>query len=219
MVEKRGDLESKVVNKLVLKKAVEHRIRQMSEKAFISEREVYDLIRGFFKKFIGIDYEFTADELASELKKVYMPEEMHERIRSLLDRISEMEHLSRAFSKDELVMILRDFKKLTDDMVVVHYEKKSFFKRLADMFHGSVAQEHKKVLEADTSLGEEERTIVKMNILLDNSRRWSGKDIEASKKAYQDLLVLYDALDEERKKAYYAPVNELYNMLKNKGLQ
>ncbi|MBN2142707.1 hypothetical protein JW711_05255 [Candidatus Woesearchaeota archaeon] len=218
MAEKRGELESKVVNKSILKKAVAHKIRQISDKAFISEREVYDLIRGFFKKYINIDYEFTSAELMKELKKVYFPPELQERTDHVLERISEMEHVSRIFSKEELQNLLHEFKTLVDDMIITHYEKRSFFERMRDLFHSSLSSDHKSLLQ-ERPLSENERTVVKMNILLDNSRRWSEKDPSAAKRAYQEIIQIYDGLDEEKKKIYFKPVNELYTMLRGKGVK
>jgi len=216
MVEKRGDPDSGVVNKLVLKRAVEHKIRLIAQKAFISEREAYDLIRGFFKKFINIDYEFTSEELTAELRKVYLPAELHASINSILSRVSEMEHLSRSFSKDELVQLLADFQVLVDALISSHYEKHGLLGRAKDTVH-STGKDHKNVLDESTLLNENERVVVKMNILLDNGRRWANKDIEAAKRAYQELLVIYDSLDDEKKAAYFRPVNELFALLKNKG--
>jgi hypothetical protein len=216
MAEKRGEQESNVVNKLVLKRAVEHKIKLISEKTFVSEREVYDLVRGFFKKYINIDYEFTADELLCELKKVYMPSELHERVNSMLNRVSEMEHVSRAFTKEELLGILADFKSVVDALIVTHYEKHGIFGKVKDSLN-STGKDHKKVLDEASLLNENERVIVKMNVLLDNARRWSEKDLPAAKKAYQELLALYNSLDDERKKAYYQPVQELYAILQSKG--
>ena len=217
MVEKRGEADASIVNKLVLKKAVDHRIATITAKAFISEREVYELVRGFFKKYLGIDYEFTSEELVYELKKVYVAPEFQERIRLLLDRISEMEHLSRAFEKEELQSVLADFKSLVDGLIGAHYENKGFFRKLGDSFKGS-AQDHRKMLNEATMLNENERIIVKMNMLLDNSRRWANKDVAAAKQAYDELLHLYNALDDERKTAYFKPINELYSILRNKGI-
>jgi len=65
MAKERGEDSSKdySINKLILKKAVNKKINFILSKAFISEKEVYYLIRSFFKKFLEIDYEFTSEEL------------------------------------------------------------------------------------------------------------------------------------------------------------
>ena len=216
MVEKRGEQESVLANKLVLKRAVEHKVRIISEKAFISEREVYDLVRSFFKKYLNVDYEFTSDELMREMKKVYLPAELQQRARMIIDRVSEMEHLSRTFSKEELTHILTEFRALVEALISSHYENKSFVGKVRDALHGST-QDSKGLLDETTLLNENERIIVRMNMLLDNARRWADKDLAAAKKAYQDLLVLYNALDDEKKNAYFKPVNELFALLRNKG--
>ncbi len=217
MAGKRGEQSSPDVNnKLILKKAVHKRIEQIEAKAFISEREVYEFIRSFFKKYLGIDYEFTREELVKELKKVYLTPEIQKRVNDLFIKISEMEHSSHAFNKDELQGFLLDFKALVDDLIGSHYQKeKSFFRKFGDSVHRFFSRKHKKLLEIDESvLSGEERQVVRMNMLLDNAKRWCGSDLEKSKKAYSELLRIYNSLEPGRKNAYYKPVQELYNMIK-----
>ncbi len=79
-------------------------------------------------------------------------------------------------------------------------------------------RKHKKLLEVDESvLSENERMIVKMNMLLDNTKRWCDSDLEKAMQSYTELMSLYDSLNNERKKAYYKPVHELYTMLRAKA--
>ncbi|RLG29933.1 hypothetical protein DRN98_07870 [Methanosarcinales archaeon] len=219
MAEKRGGvIGCGIENKLIIKKAVSKKISQILEKAFISEREVYDLVRSFFKKYLGIDYEFTREELLDELRRVYIPAELQSRVESLFNDISKIEHTSKAFPREELERILVEFEGVVDDLIVSHYEKeKSFWKKLKDKVHHFFSQKHKGMLDIDESvLSENERVIVKMNMLLDNSKRLLNKDLGKAKEAYQELLELYNSLSEDRKKAYYKPVQELYNMIKTK---
>ncbi|MFH0869852.1 MAG: hypothetical protein V1866_02240 [archaeon] len=218
MVEKRGEVESSIENKLVLKKAVDTKIKHVNAKAFISEREVYDLVRGFFKRYLDIDYEFTCDELIKELRRVYLSADIQARVKILLDRISEIEHLSREFSKQELQQMLADFKELVDMMIVSHYEKHSFLKRLGDWLAKPFSHQHKEVFDDSALLSENERLVVKMNMLLDNAKRISDLDISKAKEIYKELIQVYDSLDPDRKQRYYKPVNELYSLLKNKSL-
>ncbi len=216
MEEKRGELDS-ITNKLILKKAVDVRIRRILSKAFISEREAYDLVRDFFKKYLGVDYEFTTDELLKELRRVYVTPELHARIKLVLDRVSEIEHLTRSFSKQELEALLNDFKGVVDALIVFHYEKKSFLSKVKDALHKSVSDEHNKVFETgEATLSENERAVVKMNMLLDNARRWSDNDLVRAKQAYKELLEIYEQLEPERKKSYYEPINELFSIIKHK---
>lgn len=218
MVEKRGEAESSIENKLVLKKAVDTKIKQVTAKAFISEREIYDLVRGFFKKYLDIDYEFTCDELVKELRRVYLSAEIQVKVKVLLDRISEIEHLSREFSKPELQQIIVDFKELVDLMIVSHYEKHSFFRRLGDWLAKPFSRQHKDVFDDASLLSENERLVVKMNMLLDDAKRISDTDLAKAKELYKELVQVYDSLDPDRKQRYYKPVNELYTILKNKSL-
>jgi hypothetical protein len=219
MVEKkRGDEASSTTNKLILKKAAYKKVDHIRSKAFISEREVYDLIRSFFKKHLTIDYEFTHEELMKELKKVYLSPELQEKVRHLFEDVSEIEHTSKTYTREELERILEDFRLVVDGLIVSHYQQeRSFFKKLRDNIHKMFSCKHKKLLEPDESvLSESERVIVKMNMLLDNAKRWSDSNLERAMEAYQELISIYDILDDAKKKAYYKPVQELYNMLNSK---
>jgi hypothetical protein len=219
MAEKKGGEEtSSIANKLILKKAAYKKIEHILSKAFISEREVYDLIRSFFKKHLNIDYEFTHEELMNELKKIYLSPELQEKVKSLFQEISEIEHTSKAFTREELEKILKDFREVVDSLIVSHYQQHSpFFRKLRDNIHKFFSGKHKKLLEPDESvLTEHERIIVKMNMLLDNAKRLSDSDVGKAKECYGELLSLYNTLDEQRKKVYFGAVQELYNIINNK---
>jgi hypothetical protein len=215
---KRGEESSSTSNKLILKKAAYKKVDHIMSKAFISEREVYDLIRSFFKKHLTIDYEFTHEELMKELKKVYLSPDLQEKVKRLFGDVSEIEHTSKTYTREELEKILKDFREVVDGLIVSHYQQeRSFFRKLKDNVHKMFSRKHRKLLEPDESvLSENERIIVKMNMLLDNARRWSDSNIEKAMEAYQELLAIYNNLDESKKKAYYRPVQELYIMLNNK---
>ncbi len=221
MAEKRGGEASSStegVNKLILKKAAHRRAEQIKSKAFISSREVYDLIRGFFKKHLEIDYEFTHDELMKELRKVYLPPDLQSKVHNLFKDVSEIEHSSRSFSREELEQLLVEFKEIVDALIVSHYEKdRSFLRKIKDSLHKTFSRKHHKMLQPDDSvLSEHERTIVKMNILLDNAKRWIDSNPEKAKKTYKELMEIYESLDDPKKEAYFPPINELYKMIQAK---
>jgi hypothetical protein len=222
MVEKkRGEdasSSSAIQNKLILKKAASKKIEHLKSKAYISEKEVYDLVRSFFKKHLTIDYEFTHEELMNELKKIYLSPDLQEKVRDLFEDISKIEHTSKSFTREELESILNDFQGVVDGLIISHYQqKKSFFRKLRDSFAKSFSRKHKKLLAPDEEvLSENERSVVKMNMLLDNARRLSELDLEKAKQTYQELMELYNTLDMAKKKAYYEPVQALYQIIQNK---
>ena len=220
MVEqKRGeDASSNTQNKLILKKAANKKINHLRSKAYISEKEVYDLVRSFFKKHLTIDYEFTHEELMNELKKVYLSPDLQEKVRNLFDDISKIEHTSKSFTREELEEILKDFEGVVEELIVSHYQQdRSFFKKIKDWLHKTFSKKHKKLLDTyETVLVENERTLVKMNMLLDNAKRWSEIDLGKAKEAYQELMEIYNTLDMKKKKAYYEPVQALYRIITNK---
>ncbi len=217
--EKRGeDASSNTQNKLILKKAANKKINHLRSKAYISEKEVYDLVRSFFKKHLTIDYEFTHEELMNELKKIYLSPDLQEKVRNLFEDISKIEHTSKSFTREELEEILKDFEGVVEGLIVSHYQQdKSFFKKIKDWLHKTFSRKHKKLLDTDeTVLVENERTMVKMNMLLDNAKRWSEIDLGKAKEAYQELMEIYNTLDMKKKKAYYEPVQALYRIITNR---
>ncbi|MBR9703559.1 hypothetical protein GOV10_05955, partial [Candidatus Woesearchaeota archaeon] len=55
-----------------LKQEVLRRASFFEHKAVIDYREVYHLIRRFFKEYLERDYEFTISELREEVKRTYI---------------------------------------------------------------------------------------------------------------------------------------------------
>jgi hypothetical protein len=220
MDKKRGE-ESSSVNRLMLKRAANKKIDSMLSKSYITEKEVYEAIRSFFKKHLEVDYEFTHTELMDELKKIYLSEDLKKRVHSLFERISEFEHNSREFKKEELEEILQEFKTVVDEMIVVHYDKhENFFTKIMHFIHHIFSRKHETMLD---DINEEEffasqRHVVKMNMLLDNAKRMAEKNnLEEAKKFYKELNEIYTSLDENKKQAYYKPVSELFQIIKSKG--
>lgn len=214
--QKRGeDASSSTQNKLILKKAANKKIEHLRSKAYISDKEVYDLVRSFFKKHLTIDYEFTHEELMNELKKIYLSPDLQEKVRDLFEDVSKIEHTSKDFTREELEKILKDFEEVVDGLIVSHYQQdKSFFRKIKDWIHKIFSGKHKKLLEVDESvLAENQTNLVKMNMLLDNAKRWSEADPEKAKEAYQEIMAIYNTLDAKKKKAYYQPVQELYRII------
>jgi len=221
MVEKRGEEASSTNttnNKLILKKAVYKKMDHLMGKAFISEREVYDLVRSFFKKHLTIDYEFTREELMKELKKIYLSPDLQDKVQNLLIDVSQIEHTSKNFTKEELAEILADFRDVVDGLIVSHYQQeRSFFKRFKDNLHKMFSSQHKKILEAEEVVFEEdERSVVKMNMLLDDTKRMLDVNLEKAKEIYKELIIIYNSFPLHKKKAYYPPVQDIYNMIKNR---
>jgi ElaB/YqjD/DUF883 family membrane-anchored ribosome-binding protein len=153
-----------------------------------------------------------------ELRRIYLTPELQQKVDKLFKKISEVEHSDKTFTREELEQLLKEFNHVVDQLIVSHYQKeKSFGKKFKDWVHKIFSSKHKDMLDVDESvLSENERVIVKMNMLLDNSKRWSGKDIEKAKEAYKELMHLYESLNEERQKIYYQPIQELYQMIRSK---
>jgi len=78
-----------------LKTEITRKISFLEHKAVLDYREVYQLIREFFKGYLNQEYEFTITELREQMKKTYVPIAAREGIESLLSQIEEYAVFSR----------------------------------------------------------------------------------------------------------------------------
>ena len=125
MEEKRGEL----LNKPLLKEVFLKRTNYLASKQIIKDQEIYNLIKDFFKEFLHIDYEFTREELAEELKKVYLDKNSRQKIDALFEKVFKIQYSDENLSEKELRLILSDFDKLLRMLLPTH-KKKSMFQKL-----------------------------------------------------------------------------------------
>ena len=137
MVKKKGEnFSSNNINKLILKKNTYESINKILSNTKIIEKEVYTLIRNFFKEYFELNYEFTNHEIKRELKKFYLSNELKEDIKNLFDRLSQLEYLGNILTQQELKNLILDFKSIINKIITVHYKKEtSFMKKLVDSIH------------------------------------------------------------------------------------
>ena len=128
MENKRGEqLNPSSTNKFLLKQNTYKNINQILSLEIIPEKEVYNLIRNFFKSYLDLDYEFTNEELQKELKQVYFSHELKQDTSSLFNSLSQIEYFSKPLSQITLKNLLLNFKDIIDEIVTVHYEKQASF--------------------------------------------------------------------------------------------
>lgn len=118
METKRGETSSSSINSntnssntnFLIKQNYLRKLKVFLNEKSLEEKDVYNLIRNFFKEFLEINYEFTNEELKQEIKHIYFDNELKEKISDLFDELSEIEYFSKSLSQDKLVQLLQDFK-------------------------------------------------------------------------------------------------------------
>ncbi|MBU1976120.1 MAG: hypothetical protein KKG59_06990 [Nanoarchaeota archaeon] len=111
MVEKRGE------NRLLLKEIFLKRTNYLLSKQILKEKEVYNIVRDFFKEYYNVDYEFTQNELMDELKKIYFEPETRKKVEQLLEKAFKIQYSDKPLEIEELKSILKQFSKLLDTII------------------------------------------------------------------------------------------------------
>ncbi|MGE0793006.1 MAG: hypothetical protein AB7V77_02365 [Candidatus Woesearchaeota archaeon] len=195
---KTGESDSEV-NYSLLKKAIKQRISYLKSKPSISEREVYFLFKDFFKELLNINYEFTHEELISEIEKTYLDYDLHEKIIKFIKKIGKIEYSNNSYASQELINLLNELDKLIDILLSSEHKHKIkthliFDKKIYEKFEKS----------NDSYIKEKfERIQYYLTI----------KDVENAKKIYKELLEEYNKLEEKNKKQYYEFIQEIYKTI------
>jgi len=186
-------------------------------KASTSEIEVYDLVKYFFKKFLKKEHELTCEELESELGNVYLEEDIKDDFKKFLHEIYLMEYSNKAFTQDELNLLVSEFQNIIERLLVPVVPKKkifSLFKKKKKHEEFEEFEEKLKELEEaekqQAAHSPEERieiTIEKVNLLL------KQKKMKTAKEAYQSLVCDYELSHKDIQKKYYNEITELFKQL------
>jgi hypothetical protein len=232
MKNKRGEKDiTSNSNKLILKQNTQQKVNQFLSESEIDEKEVYLLIRDFFKKYLNLDYEFTNEELKKELRSVYWSDDLKQKTQNLFTILSKMEYFSKPLSNQQLNQLLLDFKEIIDDIVIVHYKKEAtFLKKIKDALHKFVSFPKKPIQinqipeKITPELAERPKSIIqeptiseKVQNLLDDIELLKEKDFKSAKIKYSKLLQLYNTMDDNQKKEHFKSIQQAYKKLKNKN--
>jgi hypothetical protein len=200
-----------------LRRDTARKIDFLRHKAVIEYREVYTLIRDFFKEFLEQRYEFTTNELRAELKKIYISNTVRAQISALLDELQAIEYATVHYSREELIKILHDFEEVVVQLVRIHTNAKSFLDRLRAFFMRD--DDEQESIIADLPSREENDayhvriyTLVERCYVALNQHR-----MRKAKIAYKHVLSEYNLLDDERKKQYYPVIEQTYADIINRA--
>ena len=195
-----------------LKAEITRKISFLEHKAVLDYREVYQLIREFFKGYLNQDYEFTITELREQMKKTYVPIAAREGIENLLIQIEEMEYANTQYSRESLEKTLKDFRTLVENLVKVMTRKKTFWEKIKEFVF---KEEEEVIIISDLPVIEDESAAsTHIRILLERLYLFlSKKKLTAAKKQYLELLEYYDDAPQEVREEFYPLLNEAYSKL------
>jgi hypothetical protein len=188
------------------------RVDFIRRKAVIEYREVYGVIREFFKEFLERRYEFTITELRKELKKVYISNSTRLIIAGILERLEAAEYATVHYTREDLVKILDDFKQAVEELVKVHTGAKPFFERLR-MFLFKDPEPQTIIAELPVAEGNDAYHVRIYTIIEQCYIALDRHNLAKAKAAYDALLQEYGLLDDGRKAQYYPVIEQTYRDL------
>lgn len=201
----------------VLRRDTTRKIEFVRKKAIIEHKEVYTVIREFFKEFLEQRYEFTTNELRAELKKVYISNGTRVQIAKLLDDLEAIEYANVHYPRERLLAILEEFERVVRELVRLHATTKSFWDRIRTILRGEEADAMSIIADLP-AIEENDAYHVRIYTLIE--RCYVALDrhrMHQAKKAYEALLDEYNLLDQERKKQYYTIIEQTYMDIVNRA--
>jgi hypothetical protein len=186
------------------------------KKSTIEYRDVYMLVRDFFKEFLEKRYEFTIKELHAELKKVYVSHQTRPIVENVLQRLEAAEYATVHYTREDLVHILADFKEAVHQLVRVHTSGKSFLERLKSFLfkepdHHDIIAELPVIEGNDADKVRIYTLIEKCYLALDNHQLYRAKV------AYEVLIKEYDKLPADERTQHYPIIHQTYLDLMNRA--
>lgn len=195
-----------------LKLEITRRVTFLQHKAVIDYREIYQLIREFFKAYLERPYEFTISELRQEIKGTYVPITVREEVNALLTTIEHMEYRSVSYSREELYKILEQFRHVVDELIKISTRKQTFFEKIRRFIF---KQEVELLIISELpAIENDDAEHVHLNILLERTYSFiSKKSFSRAKKQYKELLMYYDTVSDDIKREFYPLIDEAYTDL------
>ena len=96
---------NEVLRKLILTRIKKLKKQKFNEKAIDKFSVTF---RVFMLRYLNLNYEFTVDELIIELNKTKIPQNLKEKVVSVLKLISEVKYENKEISKDEFKSLLNE---------------------------------------------------------------------------------------------------------------
>ena len=101
-------------SRAALKRNIVRDVNYLLSKSWITEFELYNLVKKFLKSYAKLDYEFTKEELFKELENVYLPYSIRGDFFKFIEQVFLFEYSDVKYTDDELKLLLREFKKYVE---------------------------------------------------------------------------------------------------------
>lgn len=179
-----------------------------AEKAF---DELVVLIRHFFSDYLGIDYEFTFDELEKEFKS------KNKEVVFFSKNLSDMSYNAEDISKKNVVKLLDEFEDVAEKIILkedteIGKEKKKEVTKPEEK--KSETREMKKIEEVKKREYVEEDKKGRVIGLIREGRRYIKRDINKANDIYEEVYVLYHQLSKNNKKEIKKKITDFYNAIR-----
>lgn len=132
-----SDISSKddIAAKKIALDAIIKKIDYHLNKNSLSDVDLYYLIKDFFREYLNLKYEFSLDELISELDKIYLDTEQRERTLEFINKVKIIEYHDSSFSESRIKEFIVEFSAITKLLIKnTQYENKSFWDRFMTSF-------------------------------------------------------------------------------------
>jgi len=189
--------------KAVLPELINYELRTLQDintlknnliKGIVDTEKLSSLFRETIMKTLNLNFEFTHQELISELNKASIDDKLKQRILKFSSSIESKKFAKERIEKHEYEKMLNELTKLT--LILYH-----------------------KAIEQEIGIIEEKikrkKTIKNVNKLLINiSSSLNKNDLKGAVSNYKKLRTIYSKLPTELKKKYYKRIISLYERLK-----
>ncbi len=186
----------------------------LARKPLVDQREVYGLAKDFFKAYLKRQYEFTMDELRTELHKVYLSSTVRERADSLIEKLGLLEYTDTQYSQAELKALVQDLDAIVRDLVVERKKYVPWLTRFANWLFRKKIVGTETVISDFPSLESQEPAYVELNTVLEDIYEALGKNQpRKAAKYYKYLIRRYDSLGASVQHEFYHKVQETYEAI------
>jgi len=196
----------------LLRRDTVRKIDFLRHKIIIEYREVYQLIREFFKEFLEKRYEFTIGELRTELRSVYIPHHTRASIKQLLDNFEATEYATVHYARDDLIKLLDRFEEVVEQLVHTHTAKLSLWAKIIRAIRGD-EDPSTIISEVPVNESNDANKIMILTLIEQCYIAMDKHNIKKAKSTYHKLLQAYETLDDMHKEELYATVQQTYRDL------
>lgn len=127
MKERGGEKE---VNHTLLKETILKNVAYLDSKSYLQEKEVYDLVKTFFKEYLGLNYEFTHEELEIELQNIFYDKKLEDEVLSFLRETAKIEYSDDELIAEDLKKLLKQFSKIVELLIKAKKKEQSFISKI-----------------------------------------------------------------------------------------